>query len=95
MIDFIGYLAGFVAMISFLPQIHRTFTLKSADDVSLSMLYLTLITNGLYLIYGVALALMPVVVMIGIMTVIVLVEIAHKSTIIQQLATDCILCIRR
>lgn len=75
MVDFIGYLAGFLAMISFLPQVIKTIRTRSVDDISISMLMLTLVTNILYLIYGVALNLTPVVVMLTIMTVIVIVQI--------------------
>ena len=40
------------------------------------MLILTLLTNVLYLLYGAILKLYPIVIMIGIMTVIVIVQIA-------------------
>jgi MtN3 and saliva related transmembrane protein len=75
MIDVIGYVAGSLAMISFLPQVIRTIRTKKADDLSMSMLILTLATNILYVIYGLLLELYPIVVMIGIMTVIVITQI--------------------
>ena len=75
MVDFIGYLAGFLAMISFLPQVAKTIRSRSAKDISLAMLLLTFATNVLYLIYGVALNLMPIVIMLSIMTCIVLLQI--------------------
>ena len=75
MVEFIGYLAGFLAMISFLPQIIKTLRSRSAGDISMAMLLLTLTTNALYLIYSVALSLTPIVVMISIMTCIVLLQI--------------------
>jgi len=40
------------------------------------MLFLTFLTNILYLIYGIALKLTPIIVMLSIMTVIVLLQIA-------------------
>jgi MtN3 and saliva related transmembrane protein len=75
MVDFIGYLAGFLAMISFLPQVIKTMKARSADDISLAMLMLTLATNILYLVYSIALSLIPIVVMLSIMTCIVLLQI--------------------
>jgi MtN3 and saliva related transmembrane protein len=75
MVEFIGYLAGFLAMISFLPQIIKTLRSKSVNDISITMLLLTLATNLLYLVYGIALGLTPIVVMISIMTCIVLLQI--------------------
>jgi MtN3 and saliva related transmembrane protein len=50
MVDVIGYLAGFLAMVSFLPQLVKTIRTKSAKDPSLAMLLLTLATNVLYLV---------------------------------------------
>ena len=89
MVEFLGYLAGFLAMISFVPQVARTIRLKSARDISLPMLCLTLITNLLYVIYGIALHLIPIIVMLGIMSGIVGLQIGltlkylkkHNSTV--------------
>ncbi len=75
MIDAIGYLAGFLAMITFLPQIIKTLGTKKADDISMAMLLLTLATNILYMIYGLLLTLYPVIIMLGIMSCIVFLQI--------------------
>lgn len=68
MIDAIGYTAGLLAVISFIPQVVKTFRTKRADDLSIPMLLLTLATNLLYVLYGLLLGLYPIVVMIGIMS---------------------------
>ena len=75
MVDFIGYLAGFLAMISFLPQVIKTIRTRSVNDISLSMLMLTLGTNILYLVYSTSLNLKPITVMISLSTCIVLLQI--------------------
>ena len=75
MIDTIGYVAGFLAMISFLPQVIKTLKTRRAGDISMGMLLLTLITNILYVIYGLLLDLYPIIIMIGIMTCIVVLQI--------------------
>ncbi len=75
MVDFIGYLAGFLAMISFLPQVIKTIKTRSVNDISLSMLMLTLATNILYLAYSTALGLKPITIMISFTTFIVLLQI--------------------
>ncbi len=75
MVEIIGYLAGFLAMISFLPQVVKTLHSKSAKDISLAMLLLTLSANVLYLIYGINLRLTPIVVMLSIMTCVILLQI--------------------
>ena len=75
MIDTIGYVAGFLAMISFLPQVIKTLRTRRTDDISMGMLLLTLSTNILYVIYGTLLDLYPIIIMIGIMTCIVILQI--------------------
>ncbi|MFC1669066.1 SemiSWEET family sugar transporter [Spirochaetota bacterium] len=75
MIDAIGYIAGLLAMISFLPQVVKTYRTKSAQDISLPMLQLTLTTNILYVLYGILLKLYPIVIMISIMSCIVIIQI--------------------
>ena len=50
----IGFVAGTLTTIAFLPQLERTWRTKSADDMSLAML-LTFTTGVfLWLIYGLA-----------------------------------------
>lgn len=65
MTDFItdiGFAAGALTTIAFWPQLHRTWTTKSADDVSLGML-LTF-TTGVFLwfVYGLLLQAWPIIV---------------------------------
>jgi len=76
MTDLIGYIAGFLAMITFLPQVIKTLQTKKANDISLWMLLLTLLANIFYEIYALLLNLTPVIIMIGIMSIIVIVQIA-------------------
>ena len=47
MANVIGYLAGFLAVITFLPQVVKTHKTKKVDDISLAMLFLTLLANAL------------------------------------------------
>lgn len=75
MVDALGYTAGFLAMISFLPQVVKTFRRGKADDISLGMLLMTLTTNILYVVYGLMLKLYPIIIMIGIATGIIIVQI--------------------
>ena len=75
MTNLIGYLAGFLAMTTFLPQVIKTYRTKRADDISLWMLLLTLAANVFYVIYAVLLKLVPVIVMLGIMSCTVSVQV--------------------
>ncbi len=79
MVESIGYLAGFLAMLSFVPQVVKTVRSKSAEDISLLMLLLTLLTNLLYVVYGIALHLTPIVVMISVMSGTVVLQIGLTS----------------
>jgi MtN3 and saliva related transmembrane protein len=60
--DWIGFVAGTLTTIAFLPQVQRTWATKSADDMSLAML-LTFTTGVfLWLIYGLYLTAWPIIV---------------------------------
>lgn len=59
--NWIGFVAGTLTTIAFLPQLQRTWATKSADDMSLAML-LTFTTGVfLWLIYGVYLTAWPII----------------------------------
>lgn len=59
--NWIGFVAGTLTTIAFLPQLERTWRTKSADDMSLAML-LTFTTGVfLWLIYGLYLMAWPVI----------------------------------
>jgi len=77
-VDAIGYAAGALTAICFLPQILQTLKTRSASDVSLWMLLLTLLSVMLYEIYAALLGLWPVVIMNGIFLVLVAFELALK-----------------
>jgi MtN3 and saliva related transmembrane protein len=74
-IDAIGYAAGILAMITFLPQIFKTMRTRRSADISMTMLLLTLATNLLYVAYGAMLRLYPIVIMVGIMSCTVVLQI--------------------
>lgn len=58
----IGFTAGALTTIAFWPQLRRTWTTKSADDVSMAMLLI--FTTGVFLwfLYGVLLDSWPIIV---------------------------------
>ena len=77
-VDLVGYFAGICLALSFLPQVWKTWRTKSAADVSWGLLWLTLGAALGYEYYAWALDLLPVVIMNGIFTVLVLAEMALK-----------------
>jgi MtN3 and saliva related transmembrane protein len=60
--DMIGYAAGFLATVAFVPQVAKTFKARSAHDISLGMYVLFCAGVGLWLLYGVLIASWPVIV---------------------------------
>ena len=71
-VDIIGFIAEFFLMISFLPQVLLTMKTKKAEDISLLLLSFTLISGILYEIYAIMLSLLPVIIMNGIFTLLVI-----------------------
>jgi MtN3 and saliva related transmembrane protein len=62
LVSSIGFTAGLLTTIAFWPQLQRTWTTKSAEDVSLAML-LTFTTGvSLWFVYGVLLNSWPIIV---------------------------------
>ena len=74
-IDLMGYLGGIFLMISFLPQVIKTWKSKEADQISLFLLLLTLFSGIFYNIYAFMLDLVPVIVMNSIFIVLVLIQL--------------------
>ncbi|SPP66485.1 SemiSWEET transporter [Nitrospira lenta] len=60
--NWIGFVAGTLTTIAFLPQLQRTWRTKSADDMSLAMLVTFTTGVFLWLVYGLYLMAWPIVV---------------------------------
>lgn len=58
----LGFAAGLLTTIAFWPQLQRTWTTKSAEDVSLGMLLTFSSGVLLWLLYGVLLGAWPIIV---------------------------------
>jgi MtN3 and saliva related transmembrane protein len=52
-IEILGYVAGTISSIVFLPQVIRTYKTKTAKDVSLNMFLLATLSVVLWLAYGI------------------------------------------
>jgi MtN3 and saliva related transmembrane protein len=59
--EIIGYLAGFLTTIAFLPQVRRTLRTRSAKDISLSMFIVFTCGVILWLIYGIQMDSVPII----------------------------------
>jgi MtN3 and saliva related transmembrane protein len=59
--DFLGFVAGVITTISFVPQVVRTYRNKSGRDISLWMMLLFALGITLWLIYGLLLMSLPII----------------------------------
>ena len=78
LVDIIGYAAGAILAVCFVPQVWKTWKTRSAEDVSFWMVLLTLVSAILYEIYAFMLGLWPVVVMNGIFAILVAIQLSLK-----------------
>lgn len=51
-IDIIGLIGALLSGVTFFPQVYRTWKLKSARDLSLSMILIILLSNVTWLVYA-------------------------------------------
>ncbi|MBK7561665.1 MAG: SemiSWEET transporter [Chitinophagaceae bacterium] len=54
-VDILGYAAGAITSLTFLPQVIKTWKDKSAKDVSLLMFIIAAINEVMWIVYGVLL----------------------------------------
>ena len=59
--NLIGMLAGILTTIAFLPQVIKTWRSRSAEDISVGMLLLFSTGLVFWLLYGIAIAAMPII----------------------------------
>lgn len=76
--DIIGYAAGMLIAISFIPQVIQSYKTRSVKDLSLWMIIATLIGSVFWLIYGVLISAMPIIIMNSIFSFIVLYQLYLK-----------------
>ena len=74
----VGYLGGIFIMISFVPQVIKSYKTKSVDDLSIMMILATLIGTIFWISYGFFIKGRPVIVMNTIFGFIVLFQLYLK-----------------
>jgi MtN3 and saliva related transmembrane protein len=60
-VEAVGALAGILTTIAFIPQVVKTWRSRSAEDISLFMFLLFSTGVALWLVYGIAIASVPVI----------------------------------
>ena len=61
--ELIGYFAGILIMISFIPQVIKSSKTRSVEDLSLGMVIATFIGSIFWVTYGIIIWSMPVAIM--------------------------------
>lgn len=77
-IQLIGYLAGFLIGIALVPQVIQAWKTKSTKDISLPWTLILLSGLLLYFVYGIGIREMPIIVMNGVETILVILLIIAK-----------------
>ncbi len=60
--NIIGYVGTGVLAITLIPQVYKTFRSKQANDLSWTYLFLQIVANILFIIYGFGIGSLPVVI---------------------------------
>ena len=79
-IQFMGHFGAFLTSVTFIPQVYRTWKLRSAGDLSLLMLFIVLTSTIVWLTYAIALMLWPVIIANGIVCALSVLLIYFKVT---------------
>ena len=74
----IGYIAGILTTLAFVPQVIRTWKTKSARDISLVMCIALFLGICLWMIYGIILKSMPVIAANAAVFILVLILLSLK-----------------
>jgi MtN3 and saliva related transmembrane protein len=53
MIEYLGYFAGTLTVLSFLPQVYRSWQTRRTGDLSMGMFTLLIAASSLWMVYGV------------------------------------------
>ena len=61
MIRYLGYLAGFLTVVSFLPQVLRTWKTRRTKDLSMGMFAIIITASALWVFYGVVMSDLPII----------------------------------
>ncbi len=61
MIHYLGFFAGILTVLSFLPQVIRTWKTRRTHDLSLGMFALLVTASSLWIVYGIVIDDWPVI----------------------------------
>ena len=61
-IEFVGHVGAFLSSVTFIPQVYKVWKTRSVNDLSLTMMLIVFTSTLIWLVYGIALMLWPVIV---------------------------------
>lgn len=79
-IQFAGHFGAFLSSVTFIPQVYRVWKTRSANDLSMTMMLIVFTSTIIWLVYGVALNLWPVILANSIICFLSLLLIYFKIT---------------
>jgi MtN3 and saliva related transmembrane protein len=79
-VEMVGYFGSFLSAITFFPQVYKAWKTKSVGDLSLTMILIVFTSTLVWIVYGVAMNLGPVILCNSIMCVLVASLIYFKLT---------------
>jgi MtN3 and saliva related transmembrane protein len=79
-IQIAGHTGALLSSLTFVPQVYKVWTSKSVRDLSLTMMLIVFTSTIIWLIYGVALDLWPVILANGFICVLSMLLIYFKLT---------------
>ena len=77
-IEIVGHTGAFLSSVTFIPQVYKVWQTKSVNDLSLTMMVIVFTSTIIWLIYGIALNLWPVILANGIICFLSLLLIYFK-----------------
>ena len=60
-IEIVGLIGAFLSSVTFIPQVYKVWKTKSVNDLSMAMMLIVFTSTIIWLVYGIALMLWPVI----------------------------------
>lgn len=79
-IELAGHTGSLLSSITFIPQVYKVWQTRRTQDLSLSMMLIVFLSTIVWLVYGIALVLWPVIVCNAIICLLSLLLIYFKLT---------------
>ena len=80
LIELAGHMGAVLSSITFIPQVWKAWKTKSVGDLSIIMMFIVFTSTIVWLVYGIALNLLPVIIANGIICALSVVLIYFKFT---------------